>query len=240
MLRILATCLLITLGNTSLAIELHPFKASYVADWKQLAFTGSAERSLKQTGKPGEWLLSFEASMLVAGMRETSTLRLEGDRIQPLAYSYQRTGLGRAKKASQEFDWQAHLMRGTEKNKSFEQPLLAGMLDKSSYQLALQRDVAAGMQNLSYTVLDGDDLDTYDFRVLGAEIIDTEAGKLNTVKVERVRDPGQSQRKTTLWFATDWNYLLVQLNQVEKDGKEYRIVLDEGTVNGQTVTGLTD
>lgn len=52
-----------------------------------------------------------------------------------------------------------------------------------------------------------------------------------------MRDPTQSQRKTTLWFAKDWDYLLVRLHQVEKDGKEYLIMLKSGTVDGKTVSG---
>ena len=56
-------------------------------------------------------------------------------------------------------------------------------------------------------------------------------------KVERVRAPSQNKRVTELWFAKDWDYLLVQLRQVETDGKEYVIVLQEGTVDGKTVKG---
>lgn len=239
MLRILLTGLFIGLCSMkAAAVELLPFQASYVADWKQLAFNGSAERSLQKGKNTGEWLLSFEASMLVAGMRESSLLRVENNQIQPLAYNYQRTGLGKAKKIEQTFNWQTLQMQGSEKNKSFTLPLLPGMQDKSSYQLALQRDVASGLKTLHYTVLDGDDVDVYDFRVLGTEVVDTEVGQLNTVKVERVREPSKSQRKTTLWFASDWNYLLVKLNQIEKDGKEYTILLEEGMVNGNKVKGL--
>lgn len=35
-----------------------------------------------------------------------------------------------------------------------------------TYQLALQRDVLAGKKSMSYQVVDGDEVDTYDFRVL--------------------------------------------------------------------------
>ncbi len=47
--------------------------------------------------------------------------------------------------------------------------LQSGMLDKSTYQLALQRDVAAGKKSMSYNVVEGTDVDTYDFRVIGPE-----------------------------------------------------------------------
>ena len=52
-----------------------------------------------------------------------------------------------------------------------------------------------------------------------------------------MRDPGKSNRKTILWFAKDWDYLLVRLYQMETDGKEYQIMLKEGTIDGKTVTG---
>jgi hypothetical protein len=73
--------------------------------------------------------------------------------------------------------------------------------------------------------------------VLGTEKVATQAGQVDAVKVERVRDPTQNQRTTVLWFAKDWNYLLVRLQQVEKDGKEYNIMLKDGTVDGKTVKG---
>jgi hypothetical protein len=43
-----------------------------------------------------------------------------------------------------------------------------------------------------------------------------------------------------LWFAKDCNYLLVRLQQVETDGKEYQIMLKEGTVDGKPVEGRRD
>ena len=86
-------------------------------------------------------------------------------------------------------------------------------------------------------MLDGDDVDIYEFRVLGNDVVNTKAGKIQAIKVERVRDPSQSQRETQLWFAKDWDYLLVSLRQVEKDGKEYKIVLEHADVNGKTVKG---
>src|SRR5690606_39602007 len=95
-------------------------------------------------------------------------------------------------------------------------PLNRGMQDKSTYQLVLQHDVADGKKSMSYQVIDGDEVETYDFRVLGEERVRTKAGLVDAIKVERVRDPTQSSRKTVLWFAKDWDYLLVRLHPVER------------------------
>jgi hypothetical protein len=218
------------------AADLKPYTASYTADWKQLPISGSAERHLESLGN-GQWKLTFKASMLVAGLSEESTLRYEQGVFLPQKYLYERNGLGKAKKIELDFDWQAKQVLGSDRDSPVRLPLNRGLLDKSTYQLALQQDVAAGKQSMSYQVVDGDDVETYDFRVLGEEAVSTKAGVVDAIKVERVRDPTQSSRKTILWFAKDWNFILVALHQVEKDGKEYQIMLKDGSVDGKDVTG---
>ncbi|MBF8776367.1 DUF3108 domain-containing protein [Pseudomonas fulva] len=218
------------------AADLKPFSASYTADWKQLPMSGTAERSLVKNAD-GTWNLNFKASMMIASLTEQSSLRLENDTLLPQRYHFERGGLGKAKKVDLNFDWAAKKVTGSDRGDAITLPLNRGVLDKSSYQLALQHDVAAGKKSMTYQVVDGDEIDTYDFRVLGTEKVTTKTGQVDAVKVERVRDPSQSKRITELWFAKNWDYLLVQLRQVETDGKEYVIVLQDGTVDGKSVKG---
>lgn len=218
------------------ALELKPFSASYTADWKQVPISGTAERSLEKLDD-GRWRLDFEASMLVASFSERSTFRVEGETFLPDSYRLNRSGLGKGKKVEQTFDWAAKQVVGSDRGDPVKLALHRGLLDKSTYQLALQHEVAEGKQSMSYQVVDGDEIETYDFRVLGEEKVGTRVGQVDAIKVERVRDPTQSKRQTILWFAKDWDYLLVRLHQVEKDGKEYQIMLQDGSVNGQPVKG---
>ncbi|TPG73567.1 DUF3108 domain-containing protein [Pseudomonas arsenicoxydans] len=218
------------------ASELQPFSASYTADWKQLPMSGTAERSLTQQSN-GVWKLSFKASMMIASLTEESTLTLDKGTLLPQSYNFERSGLGKAKKSNLDFDWTTKMVTGTDRGDPVKVPLNTGMVDKSTYQLALQRDVAAGKKSMSYQVVDGNDVDTYDFRVLASEKVETKAGNIDAIKVERVRDPTQNKRTTVLWFAKDWDYLLVRLQQVETDGKEYNIMLLDGKVNGKSVKG---
>lgn len=226
----------LSLPASLMAADLQPFSASYTADWKQLPMSGTASRSLKLQ-EDGTWKLDFSASMLIAGLNETSWLTLHNGDVQPLKYRYARSGMGKAKKIKQDFDWSSQLVTGSDRGNPIKLTLIQGVQDKSSYQLALQRDIAAGKTSMSYQVVDGDELDTYDFRVLGEERVETVVGTVDAIKVERVRDPTQSKRKTTLWFAKDWDFLLVRLQQVEKDGKEYQIILESGSVNNKAVKG---
>ncbi|MBU3058094.1 DUF3108 domain-containing protein [Pseudomonas indica] len=231
---LLFVCALLTLPVQ--AFELKPFSASYTADWKQLPISGTAERSLKRLDD-GRWQLGFEAAMLVASLTEQSTFRVENDTFLPLNYRFNRSGLGKAKQVELDFDWTEKQVLGSDRGDPVRLLLNRGLQDKSTYQLVLQHDVADGKKSMSYQVVDGDEIETYDFRVLGQEQVETKAGIVDALKVERVRDPTQSNRKTILWFAKDWDYLLVRLHQVEKDGKEYQIMLEEGTVDGKPVKG---
>jgi hypothetical protein len=232
---LLFACALLTLPFAQ-AADLQPFSASYTADWKQLPMSGTAERSLTKEAN-GVWKLSFKASMMIASLSEESTLTVDKDTLLPQSYHFERGGLGKAKKADLDFDWSAKKVTGTDRGDAVNIPLNRGMVDKSTYQLALQHDVAAGKKSMSYQVVDDGEVDTYDFRVLGSEKVGTKAGQIDAIKVERVRDPTQSKRTTVLWFAKDWDYLLVRLQQVENDGKEYNIMLQDGKVNGKTVKG---
>ena len=232
---LLFACALLALPVAQ-AADLQPFSASYTADWKQLPMSGTAERSLKPNAN-GTWTLSFKASMMIASLTEESTLRFEKDTLLPQTYHFERGGLGKAKKVDLDFDWASKMITGNDRGDAVKVPLNRGILDKSTYQLALQHDVAAGKKSMSYQVIDGGEVDTYDFRVLGSEKVDTKAGQIDAIKVERVRDPTQSKRITVLWFAKDWDYLLVRLQQVETDGKEYNIMLLDGTVDGKSVKG---
>ena len=175
--------------------------------------------------------------MLVASLNERSTFRTEGDTFLPQTYRLKRSGLGKGKRVEHRFDWDTKQVEGSDRGDPVKLPLHRGLLDKSTYQLALQQEVAAGKQSMSYQVVDGDEIETYDFRVLGEDKVSTKAGQVDAIKVERVRDPTQSKRETILWFAKDWDYLLVRLHQVETDGKEYQIMLEEGRVGGKTVKG---
>ncbi|MCY1284535.1 hypothetical protein D9M68_401030 [compost metagenome] len=221
------------------AFELKPFEASYTADWKQMPISGSASRTLKQSDG-GRWELDFKASMMLASLTETSTFKVENDTYLPLSYHWARQGLGKNKQTELDFDWSQKQVLGSDRGDQVRQPLNRGQLDKSTYQIALQHDVALGKKSMSYQVIEGTDVDTYDFRVLGEEKVRTQAGLIDAIKVERVRDPTKSNRKTVLWFAKDWDYLLVRLYQQETDGKEYQIMLKEGTVGGKTVAGAKD
>ena len=237
--RCVATMLLALIGLPLQAAELQPFSATYTTDSEKVPVSGTSGRALKALGN-GCWELSFEAAVLVIRFHEVSTFCVEDGTFLPQTYRYERRSLGKSREVEQDFDWAGRQVVGNNRGKPVRIALERGMLDNSTYQLVLQQDVAAGKKSMSYQVADGNEISTYDFRVLGEERVPTQAGWIAAVKVERVRDPAESSRKTVMWFAKDWGHLLVRLHQVEEDGKEYQVMLKEGTVNGRAVKGIEE
>lgn len=217
------------------ATALKPFKASYTADMRRVPVNGEASHQLKQNAD-GSWTLTFHAGMFVARMTETSNLVLDDGVVKPLSYHYERRGVGRSRETRQQFDWEAGTVTGKHRDRSIALETEPGLLDKTSYQLALQRDLMAGKETLHYRVVDGRSIDEYEFEVTGNKRVSTEVGDFDAVEVVRVRD-ADANRQTTLWFAKDWDYLLVRLQQVESDGQEYQIMLKEATIDGIQVRG---
>ena len=135
-------------------------------------------------------------------------------------------------------DWQAGQVTNNVQDKPWNMALPANTLDKLSYQLQLRQDLSnqRDIQQQQYTIADGGRLKHYRFETQGEEILSTPVGKLNTIKVKRIREH-DSKRITYLWLAKDWDHLIVRLRQKERDGKHYEINLARATLNGRPVQG---
>ena len=155
---------------------------------------------------------------------ETSLWRLEDNVIQPLNYSYQRTGGKKEKLLTMLFDWSAMTVDIDDKKQPWTLNVKPNTLDKLVYQLALMRDLIEGKESFNYTIADGGKLKTYNIGIIGKETLKTPLGEVDTVKFTRIKNI-DSKRKTILWCAPELNYLPVQIEHVEKDGTTYTAVL---------------
>ena len=222
---------------TSKKPQLEPseFSASYSARVSGIPFGGKGNRTLKKDGE--EWVLEFGAEATFFGMNETSRFNLKDGQIFPADYTYARSGIGSKAPKNARFDWkkmEALWQQDDEKSKVAIKP---GTQDALSYQLQLRLDLASGKKEFSYPVADDDETYVRRLVVEGEEVLETRAGKLNTTRVKVVRD--DDDRQTWIWFAKDWDYILVKLYQKEKNS-DYTIEFREGSVAGKDISGLKD
>lgn len=207
-----------------------PLEVSYNASMeKGVALEGSAKRRL-QKRKDGTWVYRTDVDSFIADIDESLVFRWDGDRIVPIRYRYELSGLlVKDRKQAINFDWDKGVASGHYRGDKFSLKLEPGALDPMGYQLQLRRDIKAGKRDMTYRVIDKGDYDTDRFAVIDEETLDNNGRKVATLKAEKVRD-SDSKRKTLMWFATEQDYLLVRLLQIEPDGSEYELTIDEAEI----------
>ncbi len=220
--QLLLCCLVAgsSLGNPAAAIP-EPFVARFSLT-TQGTKVGETEWSLKPLTSD---VFIYESRTVAAGIFgllsdeeivERSHWQLEQGLLQPLRYSYRRSGGENDRNVAVSFDWEKSQAENTAKGHSWRMPVPAGTLDKLSYVLVLMRDLAAEKAELKYQIADGGRLKIYELRIEGEERIDTALGSMDTVIVRRLRNSGE--RETLLWCAKSLNYLPVMIEHREKDG----------------------
>ncbi|WP_299583500.1 DUF3108 domain-containing protein [uncultured Microbulbifer sp.] len=226
----ISSLFILLLSGQSLASQLEPFKATYTARFNGISVT--ATRQL--TGQEGNWRLDFSTHALFASIKEYSRFTDRDGNITPHHYEYRRKGLGRDRGTILNFEPDKGMVLNISKPERDMQDVPPHILDKLSYQMQLALDVAAGKENLQYEIADGKKIRKYTFAREGSEILQTPMGKVETIKVRRVRD-ANSERETTVWIAPQWNYALVKLVQREENGKRYQITLKKLSISGKSV-----
>lgn len=207
-----------------------PFTASFVLE-SSGATVGRTDWTLSRAG---DGHLVYESRSETAGILalirddrilERSELRLRGSgALRPLAYLYDRTGK-KKKHLEIDFDWGKGVAYNTIHGDTWPMQIPDGTLDKLSYLLALMRDLAAGREDVRYTIADGGKLKSYRLSVVAREQLETPIGTLDTVKVRRLRDD-DAERSTVFWCATDLHYLPVRLEHSEPDGLAFSMEID--------------
>ena len=208
--------------------EPRPFTANYRTRYS--GFNAKGTRRLSKEGD--EWVLDVSADARVVNITETSRFKIANDTIEPQYYRFHRGGLFGASPEEVTFNWKTMETRWAHEDEPVRFP--KGAQDKLSHQFQLSMDLAAGKTDLRYPVVDDDEVFERAFIIEGKELLDTPAGLLNTIRVKIKRD--HNKRQTWIWFAEDWDYLLVKFQQ--KDNSEYLIEFTDGEIAGKTITGL--
>ncbi|MBU2966304.1 DUF3108 domain-containing protein [Amphritea sp. 2_MG-2023] len=202
-----------------------PYKAVYKAQWDiGISFGGDAISELTRNGD--RWKHTLNATALIAKVDEFTEFTLQDQNVLPQHYEYHRKVIGNNKNAVLQFNWSTGTVLNDIAKKPWTMNIPAGTQDKLSYQMQMRLDLAAGKKELSYQVADGGKIKTYPFIIVGMETVSTGIGSFEAVKIQRDRGP-DSNRETFLWCAPELGYMVVKLQQVEKSGKEYSLLIDK-------------
>jgi len=215
------------------ASPLATYSANYSAEFNGLEI--KATNRIEELS-PGQYRETFEARNILGKIDEEALFSLSEDhQIIPQQYSRKQSIMGVAREENQLFDWSNTLLRYTKKGQMSEIPIIVGTLDMTTHKLQLRRDLQAGKEIFSYPVISRKKLKQYTYEIVGAEVLETALGPLNTVKMQRVA--AGEKRQTTIWFAVDWEHIIVKLMRIE-DGESYFMDFIDGEINSNPVLPL--
>jgi len=208
---------------------LQPSRFTYRATYRRgLPIQGTAVRELSRL-PDGRWNYRFEVRSLLVDLTENVVLDWHEGRLRPHHYSYERDGWPTDRRGTVTFDWHTLTVVNDIGRHPWSMSIPADALDKLGYQLQLRLDLQAGLRHMTYALADGGKLKQATFQVVGEEVLDTEHGPVRSVIVERVPEEG-NRRRSRLWLATDWYYLVVRMKQKEADGETYEIFLHSARI----------
>lgn len=123
------------------------------------------------------------------------------------------------------FDWAAGKASTRHGDGDSVLELAPGTLDPLSVDLRIAAGLDAGERHWQLPMVEEDEVKEVEFRVAGEARLDTALGCLDTLRVEKVREP-DSKRYTRTWYAKDhgWAPVRVEHGKTGGDHMESRIV----------------
>lgn len=180
------------------------------------------ERTHKLNKQGNSYL--YEARMHTTGLAallkpgeitERSLWSLTNNHVQPQHYEYIDSS-DNARTTNLQFDWPNQRVTNRVGDKPWNMDIPADTQDKFGYMLALMHDLQQGNTTAEYKIADGGRLKTYRFVSKGKVLLDTALGKLETIKLQRIRI-GKENRKVFVWCAPSLGYIPVKIERHKKD-----------------------
>jgi hypothetical protein len=156
-------------------------------------------------------------------LREVSSGTFRDDRFLPEHYTYERKNKRKPRSIATTFNPNAGTSETIYNGKTLTSDHGKPVLDKLVYQAQIMHDLALGKAALRYRVTDRGHDKVYEPVTAGTEIVETDAGSYEAVKV--VRENTNDKKRTIFWCARELGYLPVKVAHREKNGNETIVTL---------------
>ena len=223
--------LLLTGGVVAQAdpIDLKPFRATYIAEWKGMTAAGSTVE-LKNISTNIYTYSSVNSARGIFRMAfpdalsQKSTFRIVDGRVEPMQFDGSDE---KERPINLTFDWQKKRVTGVAKERQVDLELPDGAQDAMSLQIESLRNLASGKLKGTVWMIDATKLKEYELHLEGNARIETALGALDTVIYTSKRPDSANYTRT--WVAPALGYLPVRAERI--DGKKVLITLLIQTVD---------
>ncbi|HJV87278.1 MAG TPA: DUF3108 domain-containing protein [Noviherbaspirillum sp.] len=194
---------------------------SYKIKSRQKGFPLEGDGIIKWSVGDRKFSVSNEARAVLIGkiLDARSEGVIDDYGLAPVSFTEKRF---RKSPATTTFDRAAGVVRFPESDQTA--PLSGGEQDRSSavWQLVSIARAAQGKfkpgSEWTFTVAGRRDADAWTFKVLKPEKIDTALGKLNTLHITRLNEPGSGDQQIDIWLAPQQEWYPARIRYSESDG----------------------
>jgi hypothetical protein len=219
-------------------IAVAPYEARY-SIYRNGKLTGKMEVELQRRGQ--RWVIRSSGSgthglARLLGARDYEEVRgrvLDG-RFRPERYRRHTLVAGLDDVWTVGFDWEERRVTITHNdNDPLILDMIGGSLDPLSLKLEMRQRLAAQNSDLHFQMVEDDEIDEQNFRLLPAERLETSLGCLLTLPVEKIRH--NSPRYTRAWHAPQLGFIEVRMEHGKTGGNHLEMRITELSVDGQGV-----
>lgn len=183
----------------------------------------------------GKWLFTTVtegeggmAGFLGARVEETSTLYEQDGQLGTRQYAYKQKVAWRDRERSLQVDMASGAVDERDRKQRWNYHAEGPVLDRHALVLAVSQDLAADGQVHPHAVAHKGEVSEWRFEQGQPENVVTGVGTMRAVRLERIRD--NKERRTISWHAEQFGWLPVVIEQIEPDGKQYRMQLKRWTL----------
>jgi len=223
-------------SGTSMAVA--PYEARY-SIYRNGKLTGKMDVELQR--QDSRWTLRSSGSgthglARLLGARDNEEVhgRVQDGRFRPERYRRHTLVAGLDDVWTVGFDWERRQVSITHDDQS---PLMLDMvgesLDPLTLKLEMRQRLAEERADLHFQMVEEDEIDEQNFRVLPAERLETSLGCLLTLPVEKIRH--DSRRYTRAWHAPSLGFVEVRMEHGKTGGNHIEMRITELAVGGREV-----
>ena len=231
---LLAVCIALLLAAPAVA-EVHPYSALYSIS-RNGKLLGKVEVSLQPEDEG--WAIRSELAgthglAKILRVRDTEHVAghlMEG-RFLPENYTRHTRIAGIDDRWFATFDWDVGQVSVIhDKDDPIVMDLVGESLDPLSLKLEMRRRLSLPDPDLRFHMVEEDEIDEQNFRILDSEWLETSLGCLETVPVEKIRF--NSKRYTRAWHAPELAYIEVRAEHGKTDGDHIEMRITELNLGG--------
>ena len=218
--------------------DIQPYSARY-SIYRNGKLTGKAEVTLQQQGE--NWIIESESSgthglahLLHARDSEKVIGRVIDGHFLPEQYSRNTQLAGMDDLWTAYFDWGAQSVQIRKGDNILTLELEQRALDPLSLKLEMRQRLANQNPDLDFWMVDEDEIDAQNFRVLRSEKLETSLGCLETTPVEKVSI--NSTRYTRAWHAPVLDHVAVRIEHGKVGGNQMELRITELKLAGTMIT----